>query len=92
MSLFGVSMRGLRDGALLGILVYSLAYAAYKLRDPLQPHIADATVMEMMNQVHGMVATLGMAGAGYFALGGAAVGALPWGSLFGADERKRKRA
>lgn len=84
------SIRGLRDGALLGVLTYCLAYAAAQLRDALQPHLANATVRGVFDQASNLVNDLGMAGVGYFALGGAALGMIPWGSLFGSSPKHKK--
>lgn len=84
------SIRGIRDGALLGVLTYCLAYAAAQLRDVLQPHLANATLRGLFDNVHSLVNDLGMAGVGYFALGGAALGMIPWGNLFGSSPKHKK--
>lgn len=84
------SIRGLRDGALLGVLTYCLGYAAAQLRDVLQPHVANATLRGLFDNIHGLVNDLGMAGVGYFALGGAALGMIPWGNLFGSSPKHKK--
>jgi hypothetical protein len=85
-----LSIRGLRDGALLGILVYSLAYAGHALHDVVAPQLAQTSVQGAFDMNDAMVKGLGLAGVGYFALGGAMVGMLPWGSIFGSDPRRKK--
>lgn len=86
-----LSLRGIRDGALLGVLLYALAYALFQLRDILIPHLSSPLMQDLLNQNQDLIASIGMAGVGYFVLAGAALGAIPWGSLFGAPP-KRKRA
>jgi hypothetical protein len=85
-----LSIRGLRDGALLGILVYSLAYAGHALHDIVAPQIAQTSFLSVFDMNDAMVTGLGLAGVGYFALGGAVVGMLPWGSMFGSEPKRKK--
>ncbi len=85
-----LSIRGLRDGALLGILVYSLAYAGHALYDVLTPQLAGTTFKGAFDMNNAMVNGMGLAGVGYFALGGAAIGMLPWGSIFGSSPKHKK--
>lgn len=84
------SIRGLRDGALLGVLIYCVAYAAAQLKDVLVPHLSNATLRGVFDQNHALVHDIGMAGVGYFALGGAAIGLIPWGNLFGSAPKHKK--
>jgi ABC-type transport system involved in cytochrome c biogenesis permease subunit len=90
MTLFRLSMRGMRDGALLGVLLYCIAYATFMLRTHLMPHVGMGTLRDALDFNNTLIATIGMAGAGYFILGGAALGAIPWGSMFGHDPKRKK--
>lgn len=85
-----LSIRGLRDGALLGVLLYSLAYAGHALHSVLVPKLVGSSLAGAFDMNDTMINSMGLAGVGYFALGGAAIGMLPWGSIFGSEPKKKK--
>jgi len=70
-------LRFIRDGALLGVLAYSIMYAAYLLRGTIATPVSYQKVGQVWDWAHGVVASLGMMGIGYFLLGGVVVGMIP---------------
>ncbi len=90
--MFNRPLRFIRDGALLGVLVYSVLYAAFLLHGSFTEQVTNPTANRLWDWAYGVVGSLGMMGVGYFLLGGALVGAIPLGVMFGKDEPRRGKA